>query len=613
MSLKLKLLFALIFAAFISCKHTDKKMTNGELVQNWDYAQDYYLQSIKNSISYLDSLATLQVDDSLAKPFFIKTRQEFKKAEPYAAYLNPEVGHSANGPALPTMTDDSQRILQPIGLQKLEESIYEGGVSNANFQYEVKMTRGLMEVLRDDIEKRKLDAQRFFIATHQQLLRIISFSISGFDTPVSHLGLNEAKLSLEGLWEVYEHSLRAIIQKKDDRLDKEFKVQIDDAITFLKKNDDFNTFDRYTFIRDYMNPITRSWVAIRKTSDIWQGTKSKPFNFDAPTFFENNSFNVTYFTPVTHRNPSDKQISLGKKLFFDPKLSTSGTMACATCHIPEKAYADGLMTNLNNKGAALARNTPTLINAVFQKGFFWDGRSSTLVDQITGVFTNKEEFDSNVHEFSLDVTQDSAYAKEFRETFGGSQWSNADVIKALSSYIATLNAFNSKFDRNIRAEESTFSETEKQGFNLFMGKALCATCHFIPLTNGTVPPFFSESEREVIGVPGTAANIKLDDDLGFYWRYGKEVQKGMFKTPTVRNAALTSPYMHNGVYKTLEEVIDFYNKGGGGGLGFDLPHQTLPFDHLDLTDEDQVALVAFIKTLSDVPQEQVIKKGEKKI
>src|SRR5680860_1771083 len=106
----------------------------------------------------------------------------------------------------------------------------------------------------------------------------------------------------------------------------------------------------------------------------------------------------------------------------------------------------------------------------------------------------------------------------------------------------------------MRAEVSNFTEEETHGMNLFMGKVLCATCHFMPLTNGTVPPFFSETEKEVIGVPETAANQKLDDDTGFYWVYNEELHKGMFKTPTVRNAEFTAPYMHNGVYNSLEAV-----------------------------------------------------------
>ncbi|TFG74529.1 MAG: cytochrome-c peroxidase, partial [Flavobacteriales bacterium] len=109
----------------------------------------------------------------------------------------------------------------------------------------------------------------------------------------------------------------------------------------------------------------------------------------------------------------------------------------------------------------------------------------------------------------------------------------------------------------------------------------------------------NETEKEVIGVPETAQNKLLDDDLGYYWKYNQELQRGMFKTPTVRNAELTAPYMHNGVYRTLDEVIDFYNQGGGGGMGFELEYQTLPFDELKLTESEQKALVAFVKTLSD--------------
>ena len=225
--------------------------------------------------------------------------------------------------------------------------------------------------------------------------------------------------------------------------------------------------------------------------------------------------------------------------------------------------------------------------------------------QISGVFTNKEEFNTSVHEFSGDITKDSSYVEAFEKAFGSkAKWTNAETIKALSAYISTLNGFSSKFDKNMRGQENTFTPQEKLGMNLFMGKALCATCHFMPLTNGTVPPFFSETEKEVIGVPKTAANKKLDDDTGFYFMYEEPIQKGMFKTPTVRNVAITAPYMHNGVYENLEQVVDFYNQGGGAGLGFDLPHQTLPFDNLKLTKEEEQALVAFMKTLTDVPEEK---------
>ncbi|WP_396589988.1 cytochrome-c peroxidase [Allomuricauda sp. R78024] len=596
------LVVLLVFS--LSCKQKPKESviaSNEQSKVDWKPVKDYYLKHITDAITALDELSKLPMTSDGAKVVFQKARISFKKAESYASYLNPGVGHRANGPALPVVTDDSQKILLPVGLQKIEESIYEGEESETRYKEEVSITIGMLKNLQNYIRDREVTPQRFFIATHQQLMRIISLSISGFDTPVSQLGLNETIVSLESLKEVYTKSIGKIILNKNQELDLQFQNNIEKAVGFVKSNTNFETFDRYTFIRQYMNPITRDWVAIRKESKLWVGVNNKPFNFDAPTFFEEDSFNVEFFTPAINRNPTEKKIALGKKLFFDPKLSQNGKMACVTCHNPNKAWADGIALNLDKNGKLLQRNTPTLINAAFQQSFFWDGRSPNLLDQITSVFTNDKEFDSSVHEFSTEILADTTYIPLFKDAYGGISARNTEIIRAISSYISTLNAFNSKFDKNIRSEEDTFTEEEKLGFNLYMGKALCATCHFIPLTNGTVPPFFTEHEKEVVGVPETSSNKTLDDDLGFYWRHNEEleVHRGMFKTPTIRNAELTGPYMHNGVYKSLEEVINFYNLGGGGGLGFDLPYQTLPFDNLQLSELEEKALVAFIKTLTD--------------
>jgi len=590
--IKVGLLFLLICA----CKESKP---DTEDVVNWDFAQNFYLDNIEQAILYLDSLKAEGINGQKSKYYFKLSREAFKKAEPYASYLNPEVGHRANGPALPFYKDDTGKILKPVGLQKIEESVYEQETSIADFEQEIYVTKGLFSILKSGMEKRKLNPQRFFIATHQQLFRIVSLAISGFDTPVSHLGLNESKISLESLALVYNNSISPIIKKNNLKLDTNFIENIKKANNYLDNNTNFETFDRFTFIRDYINPITRDWVSIREEANIWDTVDTQPFNFNAPTFFENNSFNLNYFTPTTNRNPTEKQIALGKKLFFDTKLSANNTMACATCHNPEKAYTDGMALNLDNTGKLLQRNTPTLINSAFQQSFFWDGRSHTIIDQISSVFTNDKEFASNVHEFSSAILQDSTYALDFKEAFGKIPTKNTELIKAISSYIFTLNGFNSKFDKNIRGQENTFTQEEQLGFNLFMGKALCATCHFMPITNGTVPPFFTETEREVIGVPATAENKKIDDDLGYFWKYNEPLHYGMFKTPTVRNSDLTAPYMHNGVYNTLEEVMDFYNLGGGGGMGFDLENQTLPFDALNLTESESKAIIAYLKTLND--------------
>jgi cytochrome c peroxidase len=575
------------------------------ITPDWSIAQQYYLDHINQSISYLNELKNLDANQLTiqGKVLFSKARTSFKIAEPYASYLNPEVGHRTNGPALPIFRDDSERVLPPIGLQKIEESIFEGESDTAQLEYELQMTLGMMNNLKEGIAQREVTPERFFIATHQQLLRIISMGVSGFDTPVSGWGIQETATSLKSLLEVYEMTIEGLIKQKNDSLNQAFHQSIDEAVAYIVANTDFETFDRYTLISQYISTITKNWVAIRKTSGLWEGSEYSPFNFAAPTFFETNSFNVSFFTPSVNKNPSDKQIALGEKLFFEKRLSANGKLACVSCHLPEKAYTDGLKSSEDKDGNPLDRNSPTLLNSVFQRKFFWDGRAENLLDQITGVFNNEKEFNTNAHQFSTEVLKDTSYQALFKEAYGQIPRTNAEIIKALSSYFSTLNGFDSKFDKNMRGAEASFTPEEIKGMNLFMGKALCATCHFIPLTNGTVPPFFNETESEVIGVPKTSENKEIDDDLGFFWRYGKEIHRGMFKTPTLRNIELTAPYMHNGVYATLEEVMDFYNKGGGAGLGFNIPHQTLPFDSLQLDQEEIGAIIAFMKTLTDTPEE----------
>jgi cytochrome c peroxidase len=153
----------------------------------------------------------------------------------------------------------------------------------------------------------------------------------------------------------------------------------------------------------------------------------------------------------------------------------------------------------------------------------------------------------------------------------------------------------------MRGDGNALAAEARHGFNVFMGKARCATCHFPPLFNGTVPPLFLETEMEVLGVPAEPAPARaaLDPDSGRMAVDGLPQSRGAFRTPTVRNAAFTAPYMHNGVFATLEEVVEFYDVGGGQGLGLHVPNQTLAADSLRLTAAEEEALLAFIHSLSD--------------
>ncbi|MFV8224380.1 cytochrome-c peroxidase [Christiangramia aquimixticola] len=602
---QIKILLFSFLIMFFSCKEQPIYLEiEQESIESrsidWEPARIFYLNSLNNSIEYLKELETIGALHKDSRIIFAMARSEYKKAENFAAYLNPPVANRVNGPSISDFNTDKSTIIPPMGLQRIEECIYTSEVKNDEFAREIDKTIALLEVLKNDIIKRELTPQRFFISIHQQLIRVITHSITGFDTPMSYSGLGEAVVSLKSLKVAYEKSIRDLILAKNPELDKEFIQNVDDAVRFIENENSFENFDRYIFIRNFLNPITRNWVEIRKISGLWAGTSDLPFNFDSPTFFEKDFFNLDYFLPSVNRNFTDAQIALGEKLFFDKKLSKKGNMSCATCHVPELSYSSGLTLDKDNEGFFLERNTPTLINVVFQKNFFWDGRSENLIDQISSVFINSKEFNIGVHSFSEELLKDPVYEEMFINAFGEISRRNLLSVKAISAYLATLNGLNSKFDKNIRNEENTFTKSEMNGFNLFMGKAKCATCHFLPLTNGTLPPFYKKSEREVLGIPETSQNNKVDDDFGFYWKYKTEVHRGAFKTPTLRNITETAPYMHNGVFESLEEVIEFYNMGGGQGLGFEVTTQTLPDEKLNLSAREKADLISFMKTLKDL-------------
>jgi cytochrome c peroxidase len=196
---------------------------------------------------------------------------------------------------------------------------------------------------------------------------------------------------------------------------------------------------------------------------------------------------------------------------------------------------------------------------------------------------------------------DQKYRRIFLEAFPYEDKTRIDtfeVMNAIGSYIRSLMFLNSRFDEYMRGDKSKMNADEINGFNLFMGKAKCATCHYMPLFNGTFPPRFARIEAEVIGVPKSKKENIIDPDIGRYAVIKVESFKHAFKTSTVRNAALTAPYMHNGVFNTLEQVMDFYNKGGGTGLGMKIENQTLPFDSLSLSRKEQDDIVSFIKSLN---------------
>ncbi|MBK9018350.1 MAG: hypothetical protein IPM82_32280 [Saprospiraceae bacterium] len=275
---------------------------------------------------------------------------------------------------------------------------------------------------------------------------------------------------------------------------------------------------------------------------------------------------------------------------------------------PEKAFTDGLPKSLAADGQhSLLRNSPSLVNAVYADQYFWDLREPRLDRQMLHVVLSEDEFNTDYPEILEKLGQSAEYQRLFAEAYPEQpqyQLSTYSISDALSAYVASLTDFDSPFDQYVQGKTGVLDPAAHRGFNLFMGKAACGTCHFAPVFNGTVPPTYLESESEVLGITATADTLhpSLDADLGRFANGMPDVKadflKTSFKTVTVRNAELTAPYMHNGAFKTLEEVVDFYNRGGGKGLKLDVPYQTLPFDELKLTKAEQADLVAFMKSLT---------------
>ncbi|MFQ3599581.1 MAG: cytochrome c peroxidase [Chloroherpetonaceae bacterium] len=538
---------------------------------------------------------------------FLECRDVFKRTEFLTEYYFPS--KEINGAALERIEDNdpNQFRIAPQGFQAIESHLFPE-VDTAATRDLITETRELRNNLRHVhtlFSTRPLQPTQIHDAIKLQLVRIITLGISGYDSPVAYNSVNEAIASMQSLQEAFSY-YKTALEQKEQSLYGDIHRKFEEAITYLSKNNtDFNTFNRAEFIVDYVNPLAVSLNLAREKMSIEPAKHVRLFNPTAATLFEVGAFNPLVYAPHYAKDMRTEQIELGRLLFYDPILSKNGKRACASCHQPEKAFVDNLPRALTmQKQKDKLRNTPTLLYAAYQESSSYDQRTQKLEDRVALVVHSAEEMNSSLEEVASKLKRSQGYLELFQKAFGGEAQNaiNEENVKmALGMYMRSIGSFNSRFDQYMRGDKSKMTPQEVHGFNLFMGKAKCGTCHFMPLFNGTVPPMFLETEAEVIGVPKEAKwkNATIDPDIGKMAINGIELNKYMFKTPTVRNVELTAPYMHNGVYNTLEEVMQFYNMGGGAGIGIDLPNQTLPSDTLGLSKQEIQDLIAFLKTLTD--------------
>jgi cytochrome c peroxidase len=296
-------------------------------------------------------------------------------------------------------------------------------------------------------------------------------------------------------------------------------------------------------------------------------------------------------------------------LFYDPILSGNNQRSCASCHKSAEYFTDTVTsTSLQfDRINPLPRNTPSLINASYNHLAMLDGKHNTLQEQAQAVITNPKELNCTEKDMLKKVLSCTEYVSGFKKllkyTPQEPEICFEHIASALTYYYGKFSKCYAAFDDAVNTNKSVNADI-KQGFNLFMGKAQCGTCHFVPQFNGVKPPYIG-SEFEVLGTPEDTAFKRISNDKGRYEVNPATETLRAFRTGTIRNAAHTQPYMHNGVFKTLEQVIDFYNTGGGAGRGLTVSNQTLSADSLHLTTTDKKQLIAFIYSLNEaIPFEQ---------
>ena len=289
------------------------------------------------------------------------------------------------------------------------------------------------------------------------------------------------------------------------------------------------------------------------------------------------------YMPVPNDNPlTAERAALGQRLFRDPILSRDGKTACATCHDPSRSFTDYRPISVGVFGRRGTRRVPTLVNRGYGTVFFWDGRASSLEEQVLQPIQNPNELDMALEELVASLKHHPDYQQLFREAFGR-EANSEDLARALACYLRTVLSGSAAVDLYASGHDPNgLSPQAQEGLRIFLGKGNCTACH--------LGPNFTDERFHNTGVAWRDGKLH---DAGRFAVTGKETDRGAFKTPTLREVARSAPYMHDGSLASLDQVIDFYDRGGNPN-----PYLDPELHPLKLTPEEKQALAAFLLALS---------------
>ncbi len=540
-------------------------------------------------------------------------RLKLKNIDFWLRYFEPNAYRKINGPLPVEWENEVFEKFEPpyrregAGLSLAEISLGQKPLIKDSLLQLIKRSRDAIKTFEADSITGQLNTySHFFLANRLFLLNLAAIYTTGFECPDSNHIIPELQSMLRGTKDIYDNYNQSF---PETPLSREYLDVYEKTISFVNgQPTEFSAFDQFGFIKDFVNPL---FALNQKFINAYNVTS---INFNDYTL-NNNTLSIFDKSLYTSQNTKgvysmvedEKTLReiryIGKLLFYDPVLSGNNMRSCASCHKPNQYFTDTTVSTALqfDRKQHLERNAPTLINSVYNHLLMLDGKHISLQAQGRDVITNPTEMNSNEKELLMKVLSCKEYKDAFMEFLKLTPEEKGigliHIVSAITYYDGSYSRFYSPFDEAMN-NNARISDDVKKGFNLFMSRAKCATCHFVPNFNGVKPPFVS-SEFEVLGTPEDERFKELSADKGRYMINKAPETLHAFRTGSIRNAKFTGPYMHNGVFKTLEEVIDFYDAGGGQGKKLVVENQTLPGDSLRLSAAEKKQLLVFIYSLNE--------------
>lgn len=585
-----------------------------------EYASDYHSKladftiAQKNLLQNISSANLSNSSDIEKIKFQIDNcRMHLKSMDFWLRYLEPISYKKINGP-LPVEweTEVFEKFEKPYkrlgaGLTLAALYLEESSLNKDSlFNLIASSTKALEVYKQDSITTHLSTPDHFFLCNRLFLLNLAAIYTTGFECPDTARVIIELRYMLTSVKQTYENYNSSF---PDYILPNHYLSVYQETIDFANSQPQYySSFDHFTFLKNYINPLfaynqelIRQYKVVSKSYVDYSLTKTATSIFSKSLYNGQNAKGI--YIRVKDPEVLEEIDKVGKLLFYDPILSGNNQRSCVSCHKSTEYFTDtNATTSLDfDRKNTLSRNTPSLINVGYNHLIMMDGKHISLQNQTKSVITNVREMGSTEEEVLKRVLSCKDYKKVFtkllKHTPQEKEITFDHITSAVTLYYNKFSNYYAPFDEAMNNQKPITPEI-KTGFNLFMGKAQCATCHFVPQFNGVKPPFVN-SEFEVIGVPNNKNHKLLSEDKGRYEINAAAETSNAFRTGSLRNAQYTKPYMHNGAFSTLSEVIDFYNEGGGAGRGLNIPNQTLSSDSLKLSPSEKQSLIAFISSLNE--------------